>query len=143
MPALHTLPENATKNVEGTQLSIRAVEEKSRALVAYLDALKENKTALSAEEHEQMVVKLTYQLGQAALSELFAGYDVSSDFIQFDQQTYTRKHKASKAYQTTFGTVHIERHVYANRKKDGDGKSICPLEMQAVHSENNFKQMMH
>ena len=46
-------------------------------------------------------------------------------------QSYRCKHKATKTYQTAFGGVEVERHVYANRKKDGDGKSIVPLELQA------------
>jgi cytochrome c1 len=50
-----TPPENATKNSEATQPFTRAVEEKSRALIAYLDVLKENKTTLSIEERKQMI----------------------------------------------------------------------------------------
>lgn len=34
-------------------------------------------------------------------------------------------------YQTPFGTIMIERQIYVNRKGDGDGLSICPLELQA------------
>ena len=44
---------------------------------------------------------------------------------------YRKKHKAPKTYQTAFGPVEIERGVYANRKKDGDGKSIVPFARKA------------
>ena len=131
MQALHTSTKNTTKNVDESNCLSHEVEQKSQRLMAYLAGLKRNKGGLSAEEHGQVIVKLTHEIGQAALGELFGDYDVNNDVISVDQQTYRRKHKAPKEYQTAFGTVRIERHVYVNRKADGDGKSICPLEMQA------------
>jgi len=136
MQASHTLTQNATENFPQPSLSVRQLEEKYEALKNYMDNLIHSKDANSAEEHEAVIVRLTHELGQAALSEMLSCYDVNTDVIGFGEQTYRRKHRAPKSYQTAFGTVSIERHVYVNRKKDGDGQSICPLELQAGMIEN-------
>lgn len=134
MQASHKLTQNAIENfqeeIHPSNSSIRELEQTYQSLKSYLDNMKNTKDSISAEEHESIIIRLTHDLGRAALSEMLGCYDINADVVSFGEQTYRRKHKAPKTYQTAFGSVTIDRHVYVNRKKDGDGKSICPLELQ-------------
>ena len=130
MEALHNSQKNASLNLEPENLSSRPIVDDFQKLVDYLDYLKLNKHSLLAEEHEEIIVRLTQELGRSALCEMLTHYDTDEPMICINEQTYRRKHKAPKTYQSAFGSVSVERHVYVNRKKGGDGKSICPLELQ-------------
>lgn len=131
MQALHKSEQYAIENTssvsECVESSLTTHFEKLRNYVEKLSI----KDDVSAQEHEAVIVRLTHELGRAALSTLLRHYDISSDSISSQQQTYRRKHRAPKTYQTAFGSVEVTRTVYVNRKKDGDGKSVCPLELQA------------
>lgn len=131
MEALHIVPRNPTKNIEDTIISESKFEKAQKQLSEYLSALKETKEKSSFESHEAVIVRLVTTIGQAALLDALSHYDVSTDIIDIGEQSYRQKHKALKTYQTAFGSVELERQVYANRKKDGNGKSIVPLELQA------------
>ena len=106
-------------------------EKAQNQLSLYLAQIKEKKDKSDFDAHEVVIVRLVNALGQAALLDPLSQYDMSSDIITIGEQTYRQTHKAPKEYQTAFGPVEIERHVYANRKKDGNGKSVVPLELQA------------
>ena len=84
---------------------------------------------------------MVYSLGQAALFDALSHYDMSGAIIEVEEQTYRLKHLAPKTYQTSLGPVTLERHVYVNRKKDGDGRSICPLELQTGMIESYWTPM--
>ena len=132
MQSLHSLSENTTVNSSQQQFTESPIEKNVKALMSYLNELRSNKKEnLTMQEHEQIIIRLTNHIGQAAMTEVLETYDVNNDMISVGEQTYRRKHKAPKLYQSAFGTMTVERHVYANRKKDGDGRCICPLEMQA------------
>lgn len=95
-----------------------------------MDQVKQTKGNVEFNTYESVVTRMIYSLGQAALSEVLSTYDTNSEMIGVGEQTYRRKHRAPKEYQTALGPVTVERHVYVNRKKDGDGQGICPLELQ-------------
>ena len=135
MEALHIVPQNPTENIEDAIFSISKLEKAQVALSSYLTQLKATKDKTGFESHEAVIVRLVNALGQAALLDALSHYDVSTDIISVGDQSYRRKHKANKTYQTAFGAVEIERHVYTNRKTDGDGKCIVPLELQAGIAE--------
>ena len=135
MEALHIVPQNPTENIEDAIFSISKLEKAQVALSSYLTQLKATKDKTGFESHEAVIVRLVHALGQAALLDALSHYDVSTDIISVGDQSYRRKHKANKTYQTAFGAVEIERHVYTNRKTDGDGKCIVPLELQAGIAE--------
>jgi len=142
MQALHNAEENSRRNLSDEEkYSFSLLEERFEKLRQYIKQLKLDKDNSTAQAHESVIVRLTHELGQAALSEVLSQYDVSSDTIGINGQTYRRKHKAPKTYQTAFGSVEVERHVYVNRKKDGNGKSICPLELQAGIIEGYWTQV--
>ncbi len=130
MEALHIVEKNPT-NIQDSVISGSKFEKAQHELSKYLAQLKETKETSSFEAHEAVIVRLVNTIGQAALLDALSHYDVRTDVISIEEQTYRRKHAAPKTYQTAFGAIEIERAVYANRKKDGDGKSIVPLELQA------------
>ncbi len=103
--------------------------------------MKTTKNETAFKDHEAVVTRLVYTLGQAALSDVLSQYDTSCEMVSVGEQTYRRKHKAPKEYQTALGPVTIERHVFINRKKDGDGQSLCPLELQTGIVEGYWTPM--
>ena len=130
MKALHKIRDNSIPVVTANNPR-KTLEEYFFELHAYVSELKQNKDKGSFAEHEVVIVHLAQQIGRVALGEALEEFDVSTDIIQIENQVYRRKHKACVNYQTVLGSVGVLRHVYVNRKKDGDGKSICPMELQA------------
>lgn len=130
MEALHIIKKDPTKNIQDKVISQTKFEVANNELRAYLEQVKQTKGHVEFNTHEAVVTRMIYSLGQAALSEVLSVYDTSSEVIRVGEQTYRRKHKAPKEYQTALGAVIVERQVYVNRKKDGDGQGICPLELQ-------------
>ena len=141
MRALHIVTENPSKNNEYPVISESKLEAAYVQLSEYLEQVKETKGQIGFEAHEAAVTRFVYTLGQAALSDVLTHYDTKTDVISVGDQTYRRKHKATKTYQTGLGPVEINRHVYANRKTDGDGLAICPLELQAGIIEGYWTPM--
>ena len=141
MRALHIVKENPSKNSEDRVVSESKLETAYIKLSEYLEQIKESKGQIGFEAHEAAVTRLVYTLGQAAMSDVLTHYDTQTDVISMEDQTYRRKHKAIKTYQTGLGPVEINRYVYANRKKDGDGRAICPLELQAGIIEGYWTPM--
>lgn len=131
MRALHIVRENPIKTTPNAAIKKSNIEQAQRQLTTYLAQIKEKKDDPGFEAHEAVIVRLVNALGQAALFEALSQYDINTDKINIDGQTYRQTHTAPKEYQTAFGPVEIERSVYTNRKKDGDGKSVVPLELQA------------
>jgi hypothetical protein len=130
MEALHIIKENPTKNIEQVVISQSKFEVAYEELRRYLEQVKQTTGNVEFNAHESVITRMIYSLGQAALSEVLSTYDTNSEMIGVGEQTYRRKHRAPKEYQTALGPVTVERHVYVNRKKDGDGQGICPLELQ-------------
>jgi hypothetical protein len=144
MEALHIIRKDPIKNseeIEDTAAPQSKFEVALSHLQTYLERVKMTKQGIEFKEHETVVVRLTHALGQAALSDILSQYDVSCDVITVEEQAYRRKHKAPKEYQTALGPVLVERHLYVNRKKDGDGQSICPLELQTGIIEGYWTPM--
>lgn len=138
MQALHIIPVDPTKNIA---ISESEVESVYTELSRYLENLKNTKDKFAFKEHEAAITRMVYSLGQAALSDALHHYDINCDIVEVEEQTYRRKHKAPKTYQTALGPVTLERHMYANRKLDGDGRSICPLELQTGIIEGYWTPM--
>jgi hypothetical protein len=141
MRALHIVKENPSKNSEYPVICESKLEVAYLKLAAYLEQAKETKGQIGFESHEAAVTRLVYTLGQAALSDVLNHYDTKNDVISIGDQTYRLKHKAIKTYQTGLGPVEINRHIYVSRKKDGDGRATCPLELQAGIIESYWTPM--
>ncbi len=131
MEALHIVQEKPTKNLEKAHISVSKLEQAQFQLNEYLNQLKKTKDKVGFEAHEVVIVRLVNTIGQAAISDALSHYDVCSDIVSIEEQDYRRRYETTKHYQTAFGSIEVECNVYANRKKDGDGKTIIPLEVQA------------
>jgi hypothetical protein len=129
MESLHIVEKNPT-HIQDPVIAESKFEKAQQELSKYLTQLKETKDKSSFEAHEAVIVRLVNTIGQAAMLDALSHYNLKADIISIEEQTYRIKHKAPKTYQTAFGAIEVERSVYANRKKDGDGKSIVPLELQ-------------
>lgn len=140
MEALHIPPQDPSKNIDKNVLESK-LDVAYRNLSTYLEQIKTTKNTIDFKDHEMVVTRLIYSLGQVALSDVLSHYDAGCDVISVGEQDYRRKHKAPREYQTALGPVTIERHVYVNRKKDGDGQSICPLELQTGMIEGYWTPM--
>ena len=141
MEALHIVRKNPTQNVEDFIISESRFEMAYAQLRMYLERVKEAKDEVSFEAHEVVVTRLVHTLGQAALSEVLTHYDVNAEVISIGDQTYRHTHQAKKEYQTALGPVEVERHMYSNRKKDGDARCLCPLELQSGIIEGYWTPM--
>lgn len=122
MQALHIVSQEPSKTMQ-------KLEESYQLLREYVLQLETNKR--SFQEDEEKISHLVHQMGRAAMIEALTHYDMRSERIRVGEQTYRRRTRATKEYQTPFGSIMIERQTYVNRKGDGDGLSICPLELQA------------
>ena len=83
------------------------------------------KTMLSTEEN---ISRSLNKCGDLATSAALYQYDTDGSPITANREKYTSKGKVSKKYQTPYGEIDIERHVYQSSK---GGKVFCPLEEDA------------
>jgi hypothetical protein len=68
------------------------------------------------------------QLGQAVMKEVLDRFDTQGEPICVAGQDFTPKGRSPATYNTLFGPVAMQRHVYQN--SDG-GRTYCPLEQDA------------
>jgi len=122
MQALHIVSEEPSKTLE-------KLEESYQALRTHILQLEANKS--SFQEHEEKITHFVHEIGRAAIKETLSRYDIRSARIHVGTQIYRHRTSAPKEYQTPFGSILLERQMYVNRKNDGNGLSICPLELQA------------
>jgi hypothetical protein len=82
--------------------------------------------------------------GTLASGEALKQFDTDGDPIESGGMRWTSKGKLPKTYQTPYGMVEVQRHVY--QTSDG-GKTLCPLEVDAriiITSTPKFaKQVSH
>lgn len=97
------------------------------------------KTFLETEETIQSVLN---EAGTLASGEALKQFDTDGSAIESGGMRWTSKGKLPKTYQTPYGMVEIERHVY--QTSDG-GKTLCPLEVDAriiITSTPKFAQQI-
>jgi hypothetical protein len=66
-------------------------------------------------------------IGQTLTRELLRANDVTAPRVEHGGQTYYRKAATPGQYQTPYGEVVVERHLY---QSSAGGATICPLEQQ-------------
>ncbi len=66
--------------------------------------------------------------GNEITKEVLSNFDTDGSSIKVNGKRYSSKGKISKKYQTPYGEININRHVY--QSSDG-GKTFCPLEKDA------------
>jgi len=70
--------------------------------------------------------------GQELTADLMRRQQVDAECLDFDGQTYYRKEASVGHYQTLYGGLAVERHLY---QTSAGGETICPLE---INCQMNF-----
>jgi hypothetical protein len=119
-------------------MSVTIVESNAEFVTLQL-VVRLQKTFLETEETLQSVLNEAGTLASgAALKQL----DTDGSPIESGGERWTSKGQLPKTYQTPYGMVEIQRHVYQTR--DG-GKTLCPLEVDAriiITSTPKFAQQI-
>jgi hypothetical protein len=68
------------------------------------------------------------EAGSIAAREALKHFDTDGSAIELGGKIWRTKGQQEKAYQTTYGEVVVERHVYQSA---GGGKTYCPMEKEA------------
>jgi hypothetical protein len=99
-------------SVQGTQVKIEVTIDLSRSM-------------LETEEKIQLGLN---EAGCIATQEALKSFDTDGSALEIGGEVWRTKGQQPKAYQTSYGEVVIERHVY---QRSGGGKTYCPLERDA------------
>jgi len=79
-------------------------------------------------ESEQSIIESINQVGTLATGEALKKFDTDGSPIMMGDIKLTMRCKNGKTYQTPYGSVHVERHVYQSSQ---GGKIYVPLESGA------------
>lgn len=79
-------------------------------------------------ESEELIQRKINQAGSLATGEALIQFDTDGSPISVGNKKMTSKGKIQKNYQTPYGDVKIERHVY---QSSFGGRGYCPLEKNA------------
>jgi hypothetical protein len=74
---------------------------------------------------EVQVRELLQVIGQALTRELLCSKAVTLPRLEHEGQAYYRKEATPGHYQTLYGEVVVERHLY---QSSAGGETVCPLE---------------
>ena len=98
--------------VSGTEVKLEVTVELSRSM-------------LDTEEAIQVALN---EAGCLASREALRYFDTDGSPLQIGPEIWRTKGQQPKLYQTPYGEVEVERHVY---QRSGGGKTYCPLERDA------------
>jgi hypothetical protein len=79
-------------------------------------------------EMEGAILEATNAVGRCATEEALRRFDTDGSAIRVGEIKLTARGRDPKEYQTPYGAVQIERHVYQSAR---GGRIYCPLEQQA------------
>lgn len=91
---------------------------------------------------EQSIQESVNEVGCTATKEALSKFDSTGKPIQIGNIKMTTKGKVKKEYETPYGTIELERHVYQTSK---GGKVFCPLDKKAriiIHSTPKFAKII-
>ena len=94
MQELHIISADPTPNVKKISTLEPKIEAAYAELSKYLETLKTKKDEVSFKEHEAVITRMVYSLGQAALFDALSHYDMSGAIIEVEEQAYRLKHLA-------------------------------------------------
>jgi hypothetical protein len=80
---------------------------------------------LSMLEQEERLMAALNAVGRAGSRHLLGGFEADGKPLVHEDRTWTSKGKVAKIYETPWGEVLIERHLYQH---SGGGATFCPLE---------------
>jgi hypothetical protein len=93
-------------------------------------------------ENEDLLLSCLNEVGQVATGEILTQFDTDGTPISVGNQTFTSKGQVQTSYQTPYGPVKVERHVYQSHS---GGKTYVPLEKDArivITSTPRFAKMI-
>lgn len=81
-------------------------------------------------ESEELVQQAVNKVGAVATAECLKGFDTDGSPIIIGGKKWTARHRraVAKTYETPYGKVPVERHVY---QSSAGGKTYCPMEHAA------------
>src|SRR5271170_8031599 len=79
-------------------------------------------------DSENIIQDAVNKMGTVATSELLKTFDTEGEDILFGKIKMVSKGLVNKCYQTPYGEVEIERHLY---QTSAGGTTFCPLERDA------------
>ena len=79
-------------------------------------------------ESEIKIQEKINEAGRIASKEALKQQDTDGSVLEIGEKKWRTKGEEPKAYQTPYGEVVVERHVY---QKAGGGKTYCPMERNA------------
>jgi hypothetical protein len=79
-------------------------------------------------EYEELIQHAVNQAGSMATEDVLSLFDADGSPITHDGKKYTSKGKVSKCYQTPYGEIKLDRHVY---QSNAGGSTFCPLDNDA------------
>jgi len=91
---------------------------------------------------EDAILEALNEAGTVATEEALQQFDTNGSEIEIDGMKYTTKGCEPKVYQTPYGEINVERHVY---QSSAGGQTYCPLEIDArifVTSTPRFSKMV-
>ena len=77
---------------------------------------------------EEAIQQALNEAGTALTGEALQYFDTDGSPREVGGEIWRTKGRQPKAYQTPYGEISIERHVY---QRSGGGKTYCPLERDA------------
>jgi hypothetical protein len=84
-----------------------------------------NRSMLDSEGHIQNKLN---EAGTLATGELLKQFDTDGSSLTIGSERFTSKGLFTKCYQTPYGDVEVQRHLYQTSK---GGETFCPLEREA------------
>jgi len=105
-------------------MKTKIIEKKLNSIVIQVE-IPISKSMLTTEENIQSALN---EVGLEATNYSLAQFDTDGIPLKIGSFRYTTKGQVSKIYQTPYGEVTIQRHVYQNKL---GGATFCPLENDA------------
>lgn len=93
--------------------------------VTYSITLPPAGAGMSMLEQEQRLMAALNAVGRAGARHLLGGFDSGGEPMMHAGRAWTSKGRVAKIYETPWGEVMLERHLYQH---SGGGATFCPLE---------------
>ena len=96
--------------------------------MTYCITLPQASADLSMLEQEERLMEALNAVGRAGARHLLGAFDAHGQPLVHEQRNWTSKGKVAKIYETPWGEVLLERHLY---QTSSGGATFCPLEGRA------------
>lgn len=93
--------------------------------VTYSITLQPPSAGMSMLAQEERLMEALNAVGRAGARHMLGGFDTAGQPLTQAGRTWTTKGKVAKIYETPWGEVMLERHLYQN---SSGGATFCPLE---------------